>query len=77
MLTALIDYESGNLHSAQKAFERMAAEAPNEEVIVTSDPDMLRRAIVWSYRVTVLFLPAKRPWSRKLAYMMPFWRRSK
>ena len=44
MLTALIDYESGNLHSAQKAFERMAAEALNEEVIVTSDPDMLRRA---------------------------------
>ena len=23
MLTALIDYDSGNLHSAQKAFERM------------------------------------------------------
>ena len=44
MLTALIDYESGNLHSAQKAFERMATEASNEEVIVTSDPDMLRRA---------------------------------
>ena len=44
MLTALIDYESGNLHSAQKAFERMAAEVSNEEVIVTSDPDMLRRA---------------------------------
>ena len=44
MLTALIDYESGNLHSAQKAFERMAAELPNEEVIVTSDPEMLRRA---------------------------------
>ena len=44
MLTALIDYESGNLHSAQKAFERMATEVSNEEVIVTSDPDMLRRA---------------------------------
>jgi len=44
MLTALIDYESGNLHSAQKAFERMAAELPNEEVIVTSDPEVLRRA---------------------------------
>ena len=44
MLTALIDYESGNLHSAQKAFERMAAELPNEEVIVTSDPEELRRA---------------------------------
>ena len=27
MLTALIDYDSGNLHSAAKAFERMAAEA--------------------------------------------------
>ena len=24
MLTAIIDYESGNLHSAHKAFERMA-----------------------------------------------------
>lgn len=44
MLTALIDYESGNLHSAQKAFERMAADLPNEEVIVTSDPEVLRRA---------------------------------
>jgi len=44
MLTALIDYESGNLHSAQKAFERMAADLPNEEVIVTSDPEVLRHA---------------------------------
>ena len=49
MLTALIDYESGNLHSAQKAFERMAADLPNEEVIVTSDPEVLRHAdrLVW------------------------------
>ncbi|MGB0797868.1 MAG: imidazole glycerol phosphate synthase subunit HisH [Planktomarina sp.] len=44
MLTALIDYDSGNLHSAQKAFERMAADLPNEQVIVTSDADDLRRA---------------------------------
>ena len=44
MLTALIDYESGNLHSAQKAFERMAADLPNEEVVVTSDPEVLRHA---------------------------------
>ena len=44
MLTALIDYESGNLHSAQKAFERMAVDLPNEEIIVTSDPEVLRRA---------------------------------
>ena len=44
MLTALIDYESGNLHSAKKAFERMAADLANEDVIVTSDPDIIRKA---------------------------------
>lgn len=44
MLTALIDYDSGNLHSAQKAFERMAAEARDETVVVTSDADVLRQA---------------------------------
>ena len=26
MLTTLVDYDSGNLHSAEKAFQRMAAE---------------------------------------------------
>ena len=26
MLTVLVDYDSGNLHSAEKAFQRMAAE---------------------------------------------------
>lgn len=44
MLTALIDYESGNLHSALKAFERMARETNAGEVIVTSDPDDVARA---------------------------------
>ena len=44
MLTALIDYDSGNLHSAQKAFMRMAAELDGEDVIVTSNADDLRRA---------------------------------
>ena len=44
MLTALIDYGSGNLHSAQKAFERMATELPNEEVVVTKDPNVLQKA---------------------------------
>ncbi|MEM6308137.1 MAG: imidazole glycerol phosphate synthase subunit HisH, partial [Pseudomonadota bacterium] len=44
MLTALIDYDSGNLHSAQKAFERMAADIPGEQVVVTSDADMVRKA---------------------------------
>lgn len=44
MLTALIDYESGNLHSAHKAFERMADEVKAGEVIVTADPDVVARA---------------------------------
>lgn len=44
MLTALIDYDSGNLHSAAKAFQRMAAEAGAGEVRVTSDPEVVRRA---------------------------------
>ncbi|HDR28293.1 imidazole glycerol phosphate synthase subunit HisH [Rhodovulum sp.] len=44
MLTAIVDYESGNLHSAQKAFERVARETGEGEVVVTSDPDMVRRA---------------------------------
>jgi len=26
MLTVLVDYDSGNLHSAEKAFQRMAQE---------------------------------------------------
>ena len=44
MRTVLIDYDSGNLHSAQKAFERMAAEVGGGEVVVTSDPDAVARA---------------------------------
>lgn len=35
MLTVIIDYDSGNLHSAVKAFERMAAETGGGEVRVT------------------------------------------
>jgi glutamine amidotransferase len=44
MLTAIIDYESGNLHSAHKAFERMAREADAGAVVVTADPDVIARA---------------------------------
>ncbi len=44
MLTAIVDYESGNLHSAQKAFERVASETDAGTVVVTSDPDIVRRA---------------------------------
>ncbi len=44
MITALIDYDSGNLHSAQKAFERMARELDAGEIVVTSDPEVVARA---------------------------------
>ncbi len=44
MRTVLIDYDSGNLHSARKAFEKMASEVGSGEVLVTSDPDDVARA---------------------------------
>ena len=44
MLTAIIDYDSGNLHSAQKAFEKMASETDAGQVRVTSDPDVVAGA---------------------------------
>ena len=44
MLTVLVDYDSGNLHSAEKAFERMAREVDGGEIRVTSDPDLVARA---------------------------------
>lgn len=44
MLTAIIDYESGNLHSAHKAFERMAREVDGGDIIVTGDADVVARA---------------------------------
>jgi glutamine amidotransferase len=45
MSVAIIDYGSGNLHSAAKAFERAAREAGLDETVsVTSDPDLVRRA---------------------------------
>jgi glutamine amidotransferase len=40
---AIIDYGSGNLRSAAKAFER-AAQQTGAAVIVTADPDEVRRA---------------------------------
>jgi len=45
MNVVIVDYGSGNLHSAAKAFERAALEAGlNKKIIVTSDPDAVRRA---------------------------------
>ncbi len=42
---AIIDYSSGNLRSAAKAFERMAGEAgQGAQIVVTSNPDVVRRA---------------------------------
>ncbi len=35
MTTVLVDYEAGNLHSAEKAFQRMAAETGAGKVIVS------------------------------------------
>jgi len=44
MSTVIVDYESGNLHSAEKAFQRMAAEVGAGPVAVTSDPEVVRNA---------------------------------
>ena len=45
MSVAIIDYGSGNLHSAAKAFERAARsmDVP-EKIVVTRDPEMVFRA---------------------------------
>ncbi|MEL6518471.1 MAG: imidazole glycerol phosphate synthase subunit HisH [Pseudomonadota bacterium] len=44
MLTVLIDYDSGNLHSAEKAFQRVAAEIGGGEVIVSAQAEDVARA---------------------------------
>src|ERR1043166_1761411 len=42
---AIVDYVSGNLHSAAKAFERAARESGRDQpILVTADPDAVRRA---------------------------------
>ena len=43
-LTVLVDYDSGNLHSAEKAFQRMALETGAGEVIVSDRPEDVARA---------------------------------
>ncbi|MGY4424035.1 imidazoleglycerol phosphate synthase glutamine amidotransferase subunit HisH [Bradyrhizobium sp. JR6.1] len=45
MTVAIIDYGSGNLHSAAKAFERAARSMQDPQAIkVTRDPDAVYRA---------------------------------
>jgi glutamine amidotransferase len=43
-LTVLVDYDSGNLHSAAKAFQRMADETGAGDVLVSSRPEDVARA---------------------------------
>ena len=44
MLTVLVDYDSGNLHSAEKAFQRMAVETAAGDILVSSRPEDVARA---------------------------------
>ena len=45
MSVAIVDYGSGNLHSAAKAFERAARESGHDQpILVTRDPDAVRKA---------------------------------
>jgi glutamine amidotransferase len=45
MSVAIVDYGSGNLHSAAKAFERAARESGHEQpIVVTSDPAQVAKA---------------------------------
>ncbi len=44
MRTVIVDYESGNLHSAEKAFQRMAGETGGGEVVVTASPEEIAAA---------------------------------
>jgi glutamine amidotransferase len=44
MLTVLVDYDSGNLHSAEKAFQRMASAVDGGDILVSSRPEDVARA---------------------------------
>ena len=45
MTTVIVDYGSGNLHSAAKAFERAARDSGQaEQIIVSNDPQQVARA---------------------------------
>lgn len=44
MACVIVDYNSGNLHSAEKSFQRMARETGAGEIVVSSNPDVVARA---------------------------------
>ncbi len=62
MSVAIVDYGSGNLHSAAKAFERAARESGHDQpIVVTSDPVRVaaRRARGAARRRRLRRLPAR------------------
>ena len=44
MLTVIVDYDSGNLHSAEKAFQRVSLELGSGKVLVSRHPEDVARA---------------------------------
>ncbi len=44
MTTVIVDYNSGNIHSAEKSFQRMAGEVDAGTITVSSNPDVVRKA---------------------------------
>jgi glutamine amidotransferase len=44
MTTVIIDYDSGNLRSAEKSFQRASAEVNGGPIVVSADPAEVRRA---------------------------------
>ncbi len=44
MPTVIVDYDSGNLHSAEKSFQRMAHETGAGSVLVSSSPEVIAKA---------------------------------
>lgn len=44
MTVVIVDYGSGNLHSAEKAFQRMSREGAGEEILVSSRAEDVLKA---------------------------------
>lgn len=44
MTTVIVDYNSGNLRSAEKSFQRMASEVDGGDILVSNDPDAVLAA---------------------------------
>ncbi len=44
MRTVIVDYSSGNLHSAEKAFRKMAAESAAGDILLSSQPEDVAEA---------------------------------